>query len=357
VVQAALKLVLEPILEADFQPCSYGFRPGRRAQDAIAEIHLFTSHSYEWVLEADITACFDEISHVGITDRLRRRIGDKRVLALVKAFLEAGILTQDGAVRDTITGTPQGGILSPLLSNLALSVLDEHFAKAWQQMGATSSARQGHRRKGLATYRLVRYADDFVVLVAGTRAHAQALREEVTAVLAPMGLRLSEAKTRIVHIDEGFDFLGFRIQRHQKRGTGKRHIYTYPARKAVAAVKAKLRALSRKDRNQPLAVLLHQLNQVLRGWTSYFKHGVSKATFGYLRAFVWQRVVCWLRHKHPRASWKWLRRRYLPGWWPTDGEVTLVNPGAVVVSRYRYRADRIPSPWTEQPQPTIGRSR
>jgi RNA-directed DNA polymerase len=356
VVQAALKLVLEPILEAGFQPCSYGFRPGRRAQDAIAEIHLFTSHSYQWVLEGDITACFDEIDHAALLERLRRRIGDKRVLALVKAFLKAGILTQDGAVRDTITGTPQGGILSPLLSNLALSVLDEQFAKAWQAMGATSSARQGHRRKGLATYRLVRYADDFVVLVAGSRAHAEALREEVAAVLAPMGLRLSEAKTRIAHIDEGFDFLGFRIQRHQKRGTDKRHIYTYPARKALAAVKAKIRALTRKDRNQPLAVLLHQLNQVLRGWTSYFKHGVSKATFGYLRAFVWQRVVCWLRHKHPRASWKWLRRRYLPGWWPTDGEVSLVNPGAVVVSRYRYRADRIPSPWAEQPQPTIGKS-
>jgi RNA-directed DNA polymerase len=352
VVQAALKLVLEPILEADFQPCSYGFRPGRRAQDAIAEIHLLCSHSYEWVLEADITACFDEISHVGITDRLRRRIGDKRVLALVKAFLKAGILTQDGAVRDTLTGTPQGGILSPLLSNLALSVLDEHFAEAWQAMGATSSARQWHRRKGLATYRLVRYADDFVVLVAGTHAHAQALREEVAAVLAPMGLRLSQAKTRIAHIDEGFDFLGFRIQRHPKRGTGKRHVYTYPAKKALAAVKAKIRALSRQNRNQPLAVLLHQLNRVLRGWTSYFKHGVSKATFSYLRAFVWRRVVCWLRHKHPRANWKWLRRRYLPGWWPTDGEVTLVNPGAVVVTRYRYRADRIPSPWAELAQPT-----
>jgi RNA-directed DNA polymerase len=357
VVQAALKLVLEPILEADFQPCSYGFRPGRRAQDAIAEIHLFTSRSYEWVVEGDITACFDEISHAGLLGRLRRRVGDKRVLALVKAFLKAGILTEDGAVRDTITGTPQGGILSPLLSNLALSVLDEHFTRTWQAVGATSSARQGHRRKGLATWRLVRYADDFVVLVAGSRAHAEALREEVAAELAPMGLRLSEAKTRIAHIDEGFDFLGFRIQRYPKRGTGKRYIYTYPAKKALAAVKAKLRALSRQDRNQPLAVLLHQLNRVLRGWTSYFKHGVSKATFNYLRAFVWRRVVCWLRHKHPRATWKWLRRRYLPRWWPSDGEVTLVNPGAVVVSRYRYRAGRILTPWTEQLRPITKGSR
>jgi RNA-directed DNA polymerase len=112
-VQASLKLVLEPIFEADFKPASYGFRPRRRAQDAIAEIHQFTSRGYEWVLEGDITACFDEISHVGLQDRLRHRIGDKRVLGLVKAFLKAGILSEDGVERDTITGTPQGGILTP----------------------------------------------------------------------------------------------------------------------------------------------------------------------------------------------------------------------------------------------------
>ncbi len=162
------------------------------------------------MLEGDITACFDEIDHTALMGRVRERIGDRRVLGLVKAFLKAGILTQDGAERDTITGTPQGGILSPLLANVALSVLDEHFAEAWQAMG-DSSARHRRRRKGLATYRLVRYADDFVVLVNGTRAHAEVLREETAAVLRPMGLRLSEAKTRIVHVDEGFDFLGFRI--------------------------------------------------------------------------------------------------------------------------------------------------
>ena len=159
VVQAALKLVLEPIFEADFQPCSYGFRPERRAQDAIAEVHFFASHSYEWVLEGDITACFDEISHSALLGRVRDRVGDKRVLALVKAFLKAGILSEDGAERDTITGTPQGGILSPLLSNVALSALDEHFARAWEAMGP-SRARERRRRKGLANYRLVRYADD-----------------------------------------------------------------------------------------------------------------------------------------------------------------------------------------------------
>lgn len=345
VVQAALKLVLEPILEADFQPSSYGFRPKRRAQDAIAECHQFTSRSYEWVVEGDIAACFDEISHAALTAKLRDRIGDKRVLALVKAFLRAGILTEDGARRGTITGTPQGGILSPLLANVALSVLDDHFAKAW---ATTDSERQKRRRKGLANYRLVRYADDFVVLVSGTRAHAEALRDEAAAVLRPMGLRLSEQKTRISHIDEGFDFLGFRIKRHRKRGSGKRIVHTYPSKAALAAIKATVRSLTKQAWNQPLAVLLRRLNPALRGWTNYFRHGVSKATFNYLRSFTWQRVVCWLRRKHPRASWKLLLRRYLPRWWPTQGAMVLFNPASVPVTRYRYRGARIASPWVQR---------
>ena len=353
VVQASLKLVLEPVFEADFKPCSYGFRPGRRAHDAIAEIHHLCSRSYEWVVEGDIEACFDEIEHSALMDRVRHRIGDKCVLGLVKAFLKAGILSEDGVERDTITGTPQGGVLSPLLSNIALSVLDEHFAEAWAKMGTTSSARQQRRRKGLATYRLIRYADDFVALVAGTRAHAEDLQKESAAVLRPMGLRLSETKTKIVHIDEGFNFLGYRIQRHRKRGTGTRFVYTYPSKPALAAVKARVRTLTQSSRNQSLEVLLHRLNPVLRGWTNYFRHGVSKATFDYLRAIVWRRVVSWLRRKHQHRNWKWLRRRYLPGWWPTEGEGALFNTGAVEVTRYRYRANRIPSPWVVTRQEAV----
>jgi len=186
VAQAALKLVLEPIFEADFHPCSYGFRPRRRAQDAIAEIHQFSSRSYEWVLEGDIEACFDNIDHAALMDRVRRRVGDKRVLALVKAFLKAGVLGEDGFLRNTSTGTPQGGIMSPLLANIALSVLDDHFAEAWQTMSATTYRRTKRTRLGLPNYRLVRYADDFVVLVHGSRADAEALRSDVAAVLASL---------------------------------------------------------------------------------------------------------------------------------------------------------------------------
>ena len=162
VVQGSLKLVLEPIFEADFKPCSYGFRPNRRAQDAIAEIHHFASEpiNYRWVLEADIKACFDEIDHTALMNRLRVRIKDKRVCGLVKAFLKAGVFTEIGGREETYTGTPQGGILSPLLANIALSALDDHFDQEWRQHMSTSYQRARRRRNGKANFKIIRYADD-----------------------------------------------------------------------------------------------------------------------------------------------------------------------------------------------------
>ena len=347
VVQASLKLVLEPIFEADFKPCSYGFRPRRRAQDAIAEIHYLASPSrtYEWVFEADITACFDEIDHQALMGRVRARIGDKRVLGLVGAFLGAGVLSEDGVNRETITGTPQGGILSPLLANIALSVLDEHFARKWEALGPAWT-RAKRRRSGTPAFRLVRYADDFVVMVGGTRDDADALGAEVSAVLAPMGLRLSGEKTRVCHIDEGFDFLGFRIQRRSWRGrAGKRAVYTYPSKKALASVMGKVRSFTRREKHRTLADLLHRLNPVLRGWCNYFRHGVSSRTFGYLDHFAFWRIVGWLRKRHLGLNWGTLHRRFLPGWEVRDGGTEMFRPRAVPIVRYRYRGTRIPAPW------------
>ena len=346
VVQASLKLVLEPIFEADFVPCSYGFRPNRRAHDAIAETLFLASKTYEWVLEGDIAACFDEISHPALMDRMRARIGDKRVLALVKAFLGAGILTEGRAVKDTDTGTPQGGILSPLLANVALSVLDEHFAEAAGGTRSTTKQRWTRRQRGLPNYRLIRYADDFVILVSGTRTHTEALLPEAAAVLSTVGLRLSEDKTLITHIDDGLDFLGWRIQRHHKRGTNQQFVYNYPAKKALRAIKAKCKAICRMNVSLPLAVLLHRLNSVLRGWTTYFRPGVSSRAFHHLRMIVWRQVWGWLRRKHLHTGWQKLRHRYCDGgWWPRDGKVALFNPGAVTTTRYRPRGTTIPSPW------------
>ncbi|MHB1534210.1 MAG: group II intron reverse transcriptase/maturase, partial [Acidimicrobiales bacterium] len=347
VVQASLKLVLEPIFEADFKPCSYGFRPKRRAQDAIAEIHHLGSPSrnYEWVFEADIKACFDEISHSALTDRMRDRIGDKRVLGLVKAFLKAGILSEDGIERDTDTGTPQGGILSPLLANVALSVLDEHFARKWEALGSPSS-RARRRRSGVPAMRIIRYADDFVVMINGQRADAEALWDEVGSVLAPMGLRLSEEKTRVCHIDEGFDFLGWRIQRRTWAGrTGKTAVYTWPSKKSLASVMDKVRTLTRRAKHRTLADLLRRLNPVLRGWCAYFRHGVSKRTFSYLRHYVFRRIWSWLRKRHPKLNKATLVRRHLPNWEIRAEGIELFQPQAVAVTRYRYRGTKIPTPW------------
>jgi RNA-directed DNA polymerase len=350
VVQAALKLVLEPIFEADFVPVAYGFRPRRRAQDAIAEIHHFGSKGYRWVLDADIEACFDSIDHAALMNRVRRRVKDKRVLALVKAFLKAGVLTELGGREDTHTGTPQGGILSPLLANIALSVLDEHLMGPWRPGGemSTSQRRMRLRARGSATWRLVRYADDFVVLVHGGKDHAQAIREDVAQVLAPMGLRLSIAKTSVVHMSEGFDFLGFRIQWRRKRGTNKWYVYTFVAQRPVRSLKAKVRALTRRTSQQDLRYVLTRLNQVMHGWASYFRHAIAKHTFNMLDHFAWKRLIRMLMRRH-RWNWRDVRRALVTAtgrWRPISaGEIELRPIAAIPITRYRWRGNQIPTPW------------
>ncbi|MFE9132561.1 group II intron reverse transcriptase/maturase [Streptomyces sp. NPDC007148] len=350
VVQAALKLVLEPIFEADFKPVSYGFRPKRRAQDAIAEIHFYGTHGYRWVLDADIAACFDEIDHAALMGRVRMRIKDKKVLTLVKAFLKASLLTELGEYQDTFTGTPQGGIFSPLLANIALSVLDEHLHRAWEPGGELSTDyRRGRRRAtGLPSWRLVRYADDFVVLVDGTRQDTEALHEEIAQVLAPIGLRLSPAKTQVVHLSEGFDFLGFHIQWRRKRGTNKWYVYTFIADRPVRSVKSKIRHLTHRTSQQDLAVVLVNLNRITLGWANYFRHAVAKRIFSKLDDLVWWRVVRLLRTRH-HWSWSDVRRRLTTPtgrWLPISADgIELRKISAISVTRYRYRGNKIPTPW------------
>jgi RNA-directed DNA polymerase len=350
VVQAALKLVLEPIFEADFEPISYGFRPKRRAHDAVAEIHYYGTHGYRWVLDADIEACFDSIDHVALMDRVRCRIKDKRVLALVKAFLKAGVLNELGDRQNTHTGTPQGGILSPLLANIALSVLDEHLMAPWKPDGdtATKAQRRYRRSKGLPSWRLVRYADDFVVLVHGSEQHVQELREDVAKVLAPIGLRLSEAKTQVVHMSDGFDFLGFHIQWRRKRGTNKWYVYTSIAARPIRSLKTKIRALTRRKSQQNLGYVLTRLDQVMHGWANYFRHAVAKHTFNMLDTFAYWRLVSMLLKRH-RWGWKDLRRRYTTpaGRWLPIGEngIAYRRIAAIAVTRYRWRGNQIPNPW------------
>jgi len=280
---------------------------------------------------------------------VRGRVKDKRVLALVKAFLKAGILTELGVQQDTLTGTPQGGILSPLLANIALSVLDEQVMAPWKPGGtmSTPGKRTYRRSKGRPTWRITRYADDFVILVHGSREDTEALREDVATVLAPLGLRLSPAKTQVVHMSDGFDFLGFHIRWKRKRGSNKWYVYTFIADRPVRSVKAKIRTLTHKTSQWGLAYVLTRLGQIMRGWANYFKHAVAKWTFSKLDAFTWWRLVHMLRARH-RWNWGQVRRHLTTptGRWliAADG-IEYYRLQGVTVSRYAYRGNKIPTPW------------
>jgi len=348
VAQMALKLILEPIFEADFYPSSYGYRPGRRAQDAIAEVHHFTRKpgAYEWVIEGDITACFDHVDHQILMGLVEERVGDRKVLRLVRAFLRAGVIEECGSFAASLTGTPQGGIISPLLANIYLSVLDRHFGRIWNTDMSPPWRRQYRRRRGRPNYRLVRFADDFLVLVHGTKNEAEQIKTDIGRVLADqLKMTLSQEKTLLTHLDDGLDFLGFRIQRI-RRGDGRRVVLTYPSKQALAAVKHKIKQATRAGTTSlRLVDVLRMVNPILRGWAAYFRYGVSKRTFAYLGYYAWWRMMLWLRRKHPRLTWKQARRRYYGADRISDEGVTLYNPAKTKVERYLFRGAQIGTPF------------
>jgi RNA-directed DNA polymerase len=230
-----------------------------------------------------------------------------------------------------------------------MSALGEHLHRPRKPGGAmaTSSQRARRRAKGLPNWRICRYADDFAVLVHGTQADAETLREEIADVPAPLGLRLSPAKTRIVHMSEASGFLGFRIQWKRKRGTSKWHVCTFIADRPVRSLKARIRALANRTSQQDPRSVLIRLNQIMRGRASYFKHAVCKHTLGNLARFAWWRVIRRLRTLH-RWSWKDVRRAFTTpqGQWKpiTADGIELFNLETVPVTRYRYRGSTIPSP-------------
>ena len=350
VVQQSLKMVLEPIFEADFVPVSYGFRPKRRAHDAVAEIHYYATRGYRWVVDADIAGCFDHIDHTALLARVRERIKDKQVMALVRAFLKAGVLDELGREAATIEGTPQGGIISPLLANIALSVLDEAIMAPWAEGGdqSTQAARAKRRYHGKANWRIVRYADDFVIMTNGSGQDAAQLKEHAAKVLATVGLTLSESKTRVAHLSEGIDFLGFHIQWKKRRGDRKWFCMVFIADKAFTKIKQTIRALTPRRSPRPLTDVINEVNAALRGWTYYFRHALAGRRFSFLRYFTWRRFVAWQRAQH-RWGWKgvkrWLRRP--DGSWNTitAAGVVLFDPTKVRITRYWYRGARIPSPY------------
>ena len=271
VVQAALKMILEPIFEGDFLPNSNGFRPGRSTLECILPAYRYgdRTHGYGWVIEGDIKGCFDNINHRILMKTIRRRIADRRVLRLIRSFLKAPVLERGRLVR-TVKGTPQGGVLSPLLANIYLNKLDQFWQENWGKQ--TEYQRKRGRKQGKASCVLFRYADDFILLAKGKRDGVERIKRSLTTYSREyLRLELSKEKTRVVSLEEGFKFLGFQIKRERLGHISSVRIR--PTQHNVARLTAKLQGMlgQRAMADQPVMKIL-ALNRVLKGWANYYRY-------------------------------------------------------------------------------------
>ena len=291
VVQMAVKLVIEPLFEADFLPCSYGFRPRRSAHDALRDIReAMWREGRLWVADVDVKSYFDSIPHDRLLGAVRRRVHDKWVLRLLHRWLKAGVL-DGGVVQEPDLGTPQGGVASPLLANVFLHAVDAE----WLRRG-----REGHGGERLGHW--VRYADDAVILCRSEEDARRAL-EELRAMLAELGLRLNEEKTRLVHASQGFDFLGFQLRSVPSRRTRRRFVLWRPSRRAVQGIRARLKQRAKSvPTGEDAGVLVTRLNRTLEGWANYFSPGHASADFRKVDAHARTQVRIWLMRKHGRKG-------------------------------------------------------
>lgn len=296
VAQMAAKIVLEPIFEADFCDCSYGFRPKRSAHQAIDTIAVGMHQGYTQVIDADVSKYFDSIPHAKLLATVAERVADGAMLHLLKLWLKAPVVSDEGGQRRNLgggkgnrKGTPQGGVISPLLANLYLHLLDRNW--------------EGQKMAERHQARLVRYADDFVVLC---RKQTDAPMRMIRRLMGRMGLSLNEEKTRVVNVwREPIRFLGFEMGIRISGRTGKPYPLVIPTKKARKAIKARLTALT--TREQVLVSpeeLMRRINPLLRGWVGYFHYRNCSKAMSEVKAHAEQRLRIWLRNRHKVRSWK-----------------------------------------------------
>lgn len=361
-VQMALKLILEPIFEADFFPTSYGFRRGRSTHDALARIQKILHPSKHgtspvtFVIEGDIKGCFDAIDHHVLMEPVRRRIGDRKALRLIHPFLRAGVMVE-GTVLHPVTGTPQGGIISPLRANIYLTAIDERYRR-WTMAprGRPQNAadrRLYDRRRGRPTFQIVRYADDFVILVSGAKEEAEAEKDALAAFLKrELRMELSMEKTLITGVETGFEYLGYRVVQARALRAGRLVGNLFIPKGKLQRLRDKIKVMTtRPSLGRSLGGLIGDLNPIITGWRNYYRYA-TRACHEFNKLDWWMRkhIYRWLRKKHRKTSTHILRRRFAifprgrtPQW--GEGKVRLSSFVAGGTSRFPDRGTRIPNGW------------
>lgn len=393
VIQAAMKHILEPIFEAGFYPVSYGFRPGKSVHGALAHLKALLlprnvkrwkrveRPPFQWAIEGDIKGCFDHIDHHRLMERVRRRIGDIKLNRLIAAFLKAGVLSEAQFTRSD-SGTPQGGILSPLLANVALGIIEERYERhVWPRATMPEGTKRGRpakpliepaaiarranknrandKRRGRCVFVPVRYADDFIILVSsadGDAEEAGKIAEQEKSELAEwlstrMGLTLSPEKTLVTSVTRTMRFLGhhLRVRLHPRKRTLVPRLVILKDRSQRLRRTIK-QIFNHRTTSQRLGQQLKRLNPVLRGWGNFYRHAWgAKRIFASLDHYVWWAILRWLRKKHPKARMHDLVKRY--GWhkprratlhW-SDGGVVPLSLVSLRVEYYRLAAERGPT--------------
>ncbi|MFE7803064.1 group II intron reverse transcriptase/maturase [Nocardia sp. NPDC057440] len=297
--QARVRNALEPEWEARFEPRSYGFRPGRSCHDAVVAIYMTLKGAgcqRVWVLDADLASAFDRIDH----QRLLDQIGLFPARAQVQKWLKAGVMDR-GRYSPTEEGTPQGGVISPLLLNVALHGMETAAGVRYRKSDTVNAHTRSHSPV------LVRYADDFVAMC-HSREQAEQVREQLAQWFAPRGLSFNEGKTRIVHVSDGFDFLGFNVRRYRSWRGGT--LLIKPSKESIKKMRQRLAVEMRHLRGAGPADVAIRLNPIIRGWTAYFRSMVSSETFTNLDAYLFKLTCRWARRRHDNKSWQWVTNRY-----------------------------------------------